>query len=174
VKALILTADQFEDSELLVPYHRLREEGITVHIGAPAHGLLRGEHGYKVEATRAFAEVKPGDYDLLVVPGGQAPDALSDDKTALRIAQWFFEQRKPVAAICHGPLVLAATGLMEGRQATGHPSIAFALRAAGVRYLDREVVVDDNLVTSRGPEDLPAFMRELMKMVHRLQEERGA
>ena len=63
---------------------------------------------------------------------------------------------------------------MEGRAATGHPSIAFALRAAGVRYLDREVVVDDNLVTSRGPEDLPAFMRELMKIVHRLQEERGA
>jgi len=173
MKALILTADQFEDSELLVPYYRLREEGVAVDIAAPARGPLRGEHGYKVEATRSLAEVRPGEYDLLIVPGGRAPEALSEEKAALRIAEWFFERERPVAAICHGPLVLAATGLMEERHATCHPSIAFALRAARVHYVDREVVVDDGVVTSRRPEDLPAFMREVMTIVRRLREVRG-
>lgn len=171
MKALILTADGFEDSELLVPYYRLREEDVIVDIAAPARGVIRGEHGYKVEATRTMDEVRPGDYDLLIVPGGPAAETLSGDKAALRIAEWFLEQHKLTAAICHGPLVLLETGLMEERQATCHPSIAFALRSAHAHYLNREVVVDNHLVTSRGPADLPAFMREIMKIMHRL---RGA
>ncbi len=171
MKALILTADEFEDSELLVPYYRLREEDVMVDIVAPIRGTVRGEHGYKVEATRSVADIQPDEYDLLIIPGGRAAEALSDDKAALRIAEWFLEQHKLIAAICHGPLVLIPTGLMEERQATCHPSIAFALRAAHVHYLNQEVVVDNHLVTSRGPADLPAFMREVMKIVHHL---RGA
>ena len=173
MKALILTADEFEDSELLVPYYRLREEDLTVDIAAPACGTVRGEHGYKVEATRSVADVQPGEYDLLIVPGGRAAETLSDDKAALRIVEWFLEQHKLIAAICHGPLVLIETGLMEERQATCHPSIAFALRSAHAHYLNREVVVDNHLVTSRGPADLPAFMREVMKIVHSLRGARG-
>jgi len=166
MKALILTADGFEDSELLVPYYRLREEEIAVDLVAPARGTVRGQHGYKVEATRSLAEIRPGDYDLLIIPGGGAAEKLGDDRAALRIAEWFLEQHKLIAAICHGPLVLVETGLMEERQATCHPSLAYTLRAARVRYLNREVVVDDHLVTSRVPADLPAFTRELMKIVH--------
>lgn len=173
MKALILTADGFEDSEVLVPYYRLQEEDVQVDIVAPIRGTLRGEHGYTVEATRSVNEVQPGDYDLLVIPGGPAAERLSDDKTALRIAEWFLEQRKPVAAICHGPLVLLETGLMDERQATCHASIAFALRSANADYFNREVVVDDHLVTSRVPGDLPAFMREVMRIVRRLREQRG-
>jgi protease I len=168
MKALILTADEFEDSELLVPYYRLREEDLMVDIAAPTRGTVRGEHGYKVEATLSIGEVPPGVHDLLIVPGGRAAETLSDNEAALRIAEWFLEQHKLTAAICHGPLVLVETGLMEDRQATCHPSIAFALRSAHAHYLNREVVVDNHLVTSRGPADLPAFMREVMKIVHRL------
>jgi len=168
MKALILTADGFEDSELLVPYYRLREDEIPVDIVAPTRGTVRGEHGYKVEATRSLADIQPGDYDLLIVPGGRAAETLSGDPAALQVAEWFFEQHKLIAAICHGPLVLIETGLMEERQATCDPSLAFALRAARVHYLNREVVVDDHLVTSRGPADLPAFMREVMKIVQHL------
>jgi protease I len=168
VRALILSANGFEDSELLVPYYRLEEEGLAFDVAAPVRGTIRGKHGYEVEATRAAAEVQPDEYDLLIIPGGRAAETLSNDAAALRIAQWFLEQHKPIAAICHGPLVLAATGLLEGRHATCHPSISSALGTARARYLDQDVVVDDDLVTSRRPADLPAFMRELTKILHRL------
>lgn len=167
MKALILTADGFEEAELLVPYYRLREEGIPVDIAAPSRGRIRGEHGYPVEATKAFADIAALEHDVLVVPGGRAAETVAEDKAAIRIAVWFLEEKRPVAAICHGPLLLAATGLMEEREATGHPSTAFALRAARVRYVDREVTTDGEVVTSRRPADLPAFLRELMKLVHR-------
>lgn len=173
MKALILAADGFEDSELLVPFYRLREEDVEVEIVAPAPGTIRGEHGYQVEATRSVADVRPAEYDLLIVPGGPSAEALSGDRAALRVAESFLEQHKLTAAICHGPLVLIETGLMEERQATCHPSVAYALRSVHAHYLDREVVVDDNLVTSRRPADLPAFMREVMRIVHRQREARG-
>jgi len=167
MKGLILTADDFEEAELLVPYYRLQEEGLAVDIAAPRRGRVRGEHGYPIEANRAFADVAPLQHDVLVIPGGPAAEALADDKAAVRIAVWFIEEHRPIAAICHGPLVLVETGLMEEREATGHPSIASAMRAARVRYVDQEVANDGEIVTSRRPADLPAFMRELMKLVHR-------
>jgi protease I len=168
VRALILTADGFEDAELQVPYDQLEEQGLAFDVAAPTRGTVRGKHGHEVEATRAIAEVQPHEYDVLVIPGGRAAEALSTDPAALRIARWFLKQHKPIAAICHGPLVLAATGLLEGRRATCHASVASTLRAARASYLDQEVVVDDDLVTSRRPADLPAFMREFTKIVDRL------
>jgi len=167
MKGLILTADDFEEAELLVPYYRFQEEGVAMDIAAPRRGRLRGEHGYPVEANRAFADVAALEHDVLVIPGGPAAEALTDDKAAVRIAVWFIEEHRPIGAICHGPLVLVETGLMEQREATGHPSIAFAMRAARVRYVDQEVANDGEIVTSRRPADLPAFMRELMKLVQR-------
>lgn len=174
MKVCLLTADQFEEAELLVPYYRMLEEGVAADIVAPARGTVRGKHGYPMEAARAAAEVKPADYDLLIIPGGRAPEALSEDRNACRIAEWFFEQGKFVAAICHGPLLLARAGLLAERHVTGHESIAYELRSAGASYRDHEVVVDDHLITSRKPADLPAFMREVMKAVHRLRESRRA
>lgn len=167
MKALILTANGFEEAELLVPCYRLREEGVPVHIAAPARGRLRGEHGYPIEADRAFGDITPLEHDVLVVPGGRAAETVAEDAAATRSAVWFIEEKRPVGAICHGPLVLAAPGLMEEREATGHPSTAFALRAARIRYVDEEVTTDGEIVTSRRPADLPAVMRELMKLVHR-------
>jgi protease I len=165
MKALIISADNFEDSELLFPFYRLREEGILVDIASIKKGKLRGGHGYEVTANKDLSEIIPGDYDLLILPGGKAPESIRKEKAALTIAKHFFENNKPVAAICHGPQILITAGLLKGRHATCYKSVAQEMKDAGAIYEDREVVVDGNLVTSRQPSDLPAFMRETMKMV---------
>lgn len=167
MKALIISADNFEDTELLVPYYRLREEGIEVDIASPQKGLIKGKHGYEVEANKSLNEVNPDDYEILILPGGKAPGVVRKDTHALEIARHFFQKNKPVSAICHGPQTLITAGLLNGRRATSYKSVAQEMKAAGVRYEDAEVVVDGNLITSRQPSDLPAFMRELMKMIQK-------
>lgn len=167
MKALIVSADHFEDSELLVPYYRLLETGIEVDIASMHRGKINGKHGYQVEAGKALKDVKPQDYDLLVLPGGKAPAAIRKEHAALRIAQAFFADNKPVVAICHGPQTLITAGLLHGRRATCFHTVAEEMREAGALYEDSEVVVDGNLVTSRQPSDLPAFMRETMKLLHK-------
>lgn len=164
-KALILSADHFEDTELLVPYYRLREAGWAVDVAAPQRGKITGKHGYEVEANLALREVKADDYELLLLPGGRAPAALRGEPAALAIAQAFVAADKPIAAICHGPQILISAGVMPGRRATCYFGVAPELRAAGARYEDHEVVVDGKLVTSRQPSDLPAFLREIMRVV---------
>lgn len=165
MKALIISADHFEDSELLLAYYRLLEAGIEVDIAAIRRGKINGKHGYQVEAGKALKDVKPEEYDLLVLPGGKAPAAIRKEAAALRIAQAFFAANKPVAAICHGPQILISAGLLHGRRATCYPSVAEEMRAAGALYEDAEVVVDGKLVTSRRPSDLPAFMRETIRLL---------
>jgi len=163
MKILILSADRFEDSELLVPLARLREAGMQVDIGSFTVGAIQGKHGESVRANRAIAAIRPEDYDALVLPGGKAPAALRKDARVLALVRQFFAAGKPVAAICHGPQVLISAGVLAGRTATAYRSVADELKAAGAQYRDAEVVVDGNLVTSRTPADLPAFLRELIK-----------
>jgi len=163
MKALIISADNFEDTELLVPYYRLKEEGITVDVASMKKGKIKGKHGYEVEATIGLGEVDPEDYDILVLPGGKAPEAVRKEKEAVRIAKYFFEKNKPVSAICHGPQTLITAGLLRGRHATCYKSVAPEMKEVGALYEDREVVIDGNLVTSRQPSDLPAFMRETIR-----------
>jgi protease I len=165
MKALIISADNFEDSELLFPYYRLKEEGIVAEVATPSCGTIRGKHGYEVHADRKLADIDPDDYDLLVLPGGKAPETVRQEAAALAICRRFFEQNKPVAAICHGPQTLISAGLLKGRHATCYRSVAEELKEAGALYEDDEVVVDGNLVTSRQPSDLPAFMREMIKLL---------
>jgi protease I len=165
MKALFLSADTFEDSELLVPYYRLLEEGVDVDIASMKKQPIKGKRGYEVEVTKTFAEVRPDDYDILVLPGGKAPEAVRKEPKAVEIARDFFMKGKPVAAICHGPQTLITAGLLKGRHATCYRTVVEELKAAGAIYEDKEVVVDGNLVTSRQPSDLPAFMRETMKMI---------
>ena len=165
MKALFISADDFEDTELLVPYYRLKEEGIRVDIASMKRGIFKGKHGYEVEALKALDEVQPDDYDILVLPGGKAPEAVRKEKKALDIARYFFDKNKPVAAICHGPQTLISAGLMRGRHATCYKTVATELKDAGAIYEDAEVVVDGNLITSRQPSDLPAFMKEMMKII---------
>jgi protease I len=165
MKALIISADNFEDTELLVPYYRLKEEGIYVDIASINKGRIKGKHGYEVEVNKTLKEVKPDEYDILILPGGKAPEAIRKEKEALDIARHFFEKNKPVAAICHGPQTLISANLLKGRHATCYRTVADELKASGSLYEDKEVVVDGNLITSRQPSDLPSFMREIIKAI---------
>lgn len=163
MKALIISADNFEDTELLVPYYRLLEEGIHVDIASVKKGSIKGKHGYEVMANKTLKEINPDDYDILILPGGKAPETIRKEREALEIARHFFQKNKPVAAICHGPQTLISAGLLKRRHATSYESVAQEMKDAGALYADKEVIVDGNLVTSRQPSDLPAFLREMMK-----------
>lgn len=164
-RALIIAADGFEDSELLVPLYRLREEGYAVDVAAPHAGQILGKHGYRVDAAKSLDEARAGDYAALVVPGGHAPSVLRTRRAALDLVRAFVAAGKPVAAICHGPQLPTSAGVLRGRRATCYRSVAAELRAAGALYEDAEVVVDQNVVTARQPADLPAFLRESMKLL---------
>ena len=165
MKVLIISADNFEDTELLVPYYRMLEEGHDVDIASMKKGKIRGKKGYEVEADTALKDINSEDYDFLILPGGKAPEAIRKEQKALEIARDFFDKNKPVAAICHGPQILISAGLMKGKHATCYRSVAPEMKAAGANYEDKEVIVDGNLITSRQPSDLPAFMREIMKKI---------
>ncbi len=164
MKALILAADGFEDSELLVPMYRFLEEGWEVVVAAPERGTISGKHDYEVEATKALSEVKSKDYDVLVIPGGKAPETVRLNERALAVTREAMAAKKAVGSICHGAQVLISAGVMKGRKATCWKGVRDDLKIAGADYSDAEVVVDGNLVTSRCPSDLPAFCRELMKL----------
>jgi len=169
MKVLMISADGFEDTELLVPYYRLREAGVEVVVASTQSGMITGEHGYEVAVDQTLDRIDPSDYAILVLPGGKAPATLRKAEKALAIAQHFFASGKPVAAICHGPQVLISAGLLKGRRVTCFASVRAEVKAAGAHYEDRDVVVDGTLVTSRQPADLPAFLRALMQMVEREQ-----
>lgn len=169
-KAIILTADKFEDMELFFPLFRLLEEGWDVKIAAPKKEAINGENGYTLEPDMIIDEVNPDDYDLLIIPGGApdgAPSVVRKTKKAQEIAKSFFTQNKPVGSICHGPWTLADANVIKGKHLTSywHDGVPEDIKKAGGIWEDKEVVVDGNLVTSRWPMDLPAFMREIMKIV---------
>ncbi len=161
--ALFVTADHFEDVELTSPQAVLEKHGYQYDIAAPKRGTVTGKKGVQVEANLALNAVKPEDYELLILPGGKAPAELREHPAALAIAREFLKADKAIAAICHGPQVLISTGLMRGRTATAYPEVGPELEQAGVHYLDEEVVLDGNLITSRTPDDLPAFEREFLR-----------
>jgi len=173
MRALIVSANGFEESELLVPYYRLLEEGLEVDIASLRRGAIAGKHAYRVRANLSLREVAPERYDLLVLPGGKAPQALRAHPAALAVVKRFFDAGKPVAAICHGPEVLAAAGVLNGRKVTSHTALAAQLAQAGALYQDSEVVVDGNLVTSRRPADLPAFMRAALGLLRAQADDAG-
>lgn len=163
MRALIVSSDRFEDSELSEPLQQLQAKGVEVDIAAPQKGPITGKHRHRVSAGLPLSAVRAEDYDLLLLPGGEAPANLRNIPEAVAIVRDFLLADKPVAAICHGPQLLTATGLMAGRTATCYRAVRQELETAGVNYLDREVVVDGNLVTSRQPADLPAFMRAIFR-----------
>ncbi len=169
-KAIVLTADKFEDMEVYVPVFRLLEEGWQVDVAAPKKEEINGEHGYSLMPDKTIEEVNPDEYDLLLIPGGfpdGAPATVRKIKKALEITKSFFEKKKSVASICHGPWTLADAGVIKGRHLTSywHDGVPEDIKKAGGIWEDKDVVVDGNLVTSRYPMDLPAFMREVIKMV---------
>lgn len=173
-RAVVLTADAFEDMEVFFPVFRLLEHGWQVDIAAPDMQEITGEHGYVLKPGRIIGEISPDEYHLLIIPGGSptgAPATVRKIKHAQEITKSFFEKNKPVAAICHGPWTLVSAGVVKGRHLTSfwHDGVPEDIKKAGGIWEDKEVVVDGNLVTSRWPMDLPAFMRELMKMINEVE-----
>ncbi len=169
-KAVILTADEFEDMELFFPLFRLMEEGVEVAVAAPTVGEIRGENGYGLEVGMRIADVVPDDYDLLIIPGGSpngAPTTVRNTPEAVAIARSFFAQNKPVASICHGPYTLVSADLVRGRRLTSYweDGVPKEIQDAGGEWVDESVVVDGNLVTSRWPMDLPFFMQEVIRLI---------
>jgi protease I len=165
MKALILTADGFEDMELYYPLYRLQEEGIGVDVASSIKGGIFGKHGYRVEANLSFSEVDPDQYGLLILPGGKGPEKVRLDSDAIDITTTMVVSGKIVAAICHGTQVLISAGLVAGKNMTCWQGVRDDLKAAGAIYHDQEVVIDGNLITSRMPDDLPAFCRTIFSQL---------
>ncbi len=169
IRAVVLTADKFEDMELFVPYFRLLDAGARVDTASPTMDEIGGD-GYSVPPDLLISDVDPDAYDLLIIPGGfpdGAPAAVRGIPKAQEIARSFFDKNKPVASICHGPWLLVSADLVRGRRLTSywHDGVPEEIRGAGGLWEDAAVVVDGNLVTSRWPADLPAFTAEMVKLV---------
>jgi protease I len=162
----VLITDMFQDVEYQKPADAFRNAGHElIHVGLRAGVPVKGEHGAIVKTDKAAHDVSAGDFDALFIPGGYSPDKLRIDPDAVRFAKEFFNDKKPVFAICHAPQILITAQVLKGRRVTGWKSIEQDIRNAGAEYVDQEVVVDKNLVSSRKPDDIPAFIREALAML---------
>ncbi len=156
-KVAVLVGRGFQDQEGTVPIEFLRQEGAEVTTIGPETGEVKGLHGTTIRVEKTFEEVSPEDFDALVIPGGRSPAYLRKFSAALDFVAGFAATGRPVAAICHGGQLLAAAGLVKGLTMTGYPKIREEMETAGADFVDREVVTDRNFITSRYPDDLPAF-----------------
>jgi protease I len=164
-RAAVMIGPQFEDTEATYPFYRLQEAGAEVElIGTKGGQELAGKHGQPLTTDRAASELSVEDLDLLVIAGGMGPDKLRTDDGVQRLVREMDVAGKPIAFICHAGWVPASAGILEGRRVTSYPTIADDCRNAGAVWEDAEVVVDGNLISSRRPEDLPAFMAALIEV----------
>jgi deglycase len=178
-KILILAGDAAESLEVMYPYQRLLEEGYDVEIAAPSKKKLQfvvhdfedgfdtytEKPGYTWDADVAFSDVDPSDYVALVIPGGRAPEYIRNDADVQRIIRHFFDEEKPVAQLCHAPLALAASGVLEGRRTAAYPELEPDVKAAGAEFVDGGGVVDGAMVSARAWPDHPSWMREFMRLL---------
>ena len=167
-KVAILVADGFEQVEMTKPREALDEAGAETKIVSPKSGQIQGMHhadkGEKFDVDLTLEEARPEDFDALMIPGGlMNPDQLRSTPEALEFTRHFFREGKPVAAICHGPWVLIDAGAVRGRTLTSWPAIKTDVRNAGGNWVNEEVVVDNGLVTSRKPDDIPAFNKKMIE-----------
>ncbi|TQJ31716.1 type 1 glutamine amidotransferase domain-containing protein [Microbacterium sp. SLBN-146] len=165
-KIAFLLTDGFEDSELTSPWGAVVDEGATATLVSPADGSVTGKNGHEQRVDMAVADAAASDFDALVLPGGVVnADHLRMDEAAVAFSRDFFAQHKPVAVICHGAWVLVEAGVVDGRTMTSYPSLKTDLRNAGADWVDEEVVVDAGFVSSRTPDDLPAFNAKLIEEI---------
>lgn len=162
-KICILCAEDFQDLEVLYPRYRLLEEGYQVTIAGMGEPEYKGKYGYPVKCDADLRELKADDFDCFIVPGGWAPDFLRRTEHAANLIADANRKGKLIAAICHGGWVLSSAKMLENRQMTSFYAIKDDLIHAGARWVDLPVVVDNNLVTSRNPDDLPDFMKAILK-----------
>jgi protease I len=172
-RVVIITAQGFEDEEVMYPIMRLKEEGFTVDVATKDQKLVLGRLGFPLElmikyyATLVDAQkLDPEKYDLVLLPGGfEAPDRLRQIPEVLEFVKKMYQQKKIVAAFCHGPWILISAKLLKGKKATGYVGIIDDIKNAGATYVDEPVVIDGNLITSRHPKDIGFFMKALLKML---------
>lgn len=164
-RAAVILAANFEDSEATSPIDALEAAGVEVTVIAQETGTLTGKKGAEVEATATIAESDVDAFDALVIPGGGAPENLRIDQTAVEFARRFVDSGKPVASICHGPQLLISAKVLDGRTVTAVNKIRDDIVNAGATYVDAEVHIDGNLISSRVPGDLPAFNAALVEAV---------
>lgn len=169
-RVAVLATDGFEQSELIEPLEALKKAGAEAEVIAPKAGEIQGmehhEKGKKVRVDKTLSEAEASNYDALVLPGGVVnPDALRTERQAIAFVRRFVEDRKPIAAICHGPWTLIDAGGVRGKKMTSWPSLKTDLKNAGAEWVDEEVVVDNGLVTSRKPDDLPAFCEKMIEEI---------
>ena len=166
----ILATNGFEQSELFVPLEKLRDAGATVHVVSPQKGAIRGwdsdDWGESIDVDVELESASAGDYDALVLPGGQInPDLLRVNPKAVEFVRAFSDAHKPIGAICHAPWLLIEAGIIAGKRATSYPSIRTDMENASAQWLDEEVVIDGRIVTSRKPADLDAFCKAVADVV---------
>ncbi|OYY89597.1 MAG: peptidase C56 [Sphingomonas sp. 28-66-16] len=169
-RVLIIATDGFEQSELFRPREALMDAGATVTLASiktdPIQGMKHDEKGERITPDMVLADVDVSDYDALVLPGGVAnPDTMRMQPRAIEIIQSFFDDDKTVGAICHAPWLLIEADVVDGRRATSWPSLRTDLENAGAEVVDEEVVIDGNLITSRKPDDIPAFNTALIEAI---------
>lgn len=169
-RILFLATNRFEESELFGPRETLLEKGAEVTLASidldEIRGTVHDEPGKSIKPDIKLGDVSVGDYDALVLPGGVGnPDRLRTEKMAIQIIRDFVAAGKPVAAICHGPWLLAEAGVIDGKRVTSWPSIRTDLRNAGATVVDEEAVTDGPIITSRNPDDVPAFTRALIAAI---------
>ncbi len=170
IRIAILATDGFEQSELTGPKKAVEAAGATTEIIAPKDGEIRGwnstDWGESVKVDKIVDRANAADYDLLLLPGGVlSPDKLRIDSKAMQFVRDYEQTGKPIAAICHGPRSLVETGFVNGRKLTSWPSLQTDIRNAGGDWVDEQVVVDGNLITSRKPDDIPAFSQAIIQQL---------
>lgn len=167
IRFLQLVDENFEDLELWYPVLRAREAGITVELaGKEKNKVYNGKHGVPATTDISFSEVKPGDYNGIMIPGGWAPDKLRRYPELLEIVRQLNRDKKIIAEICHAGWVLISANVLKGRKVTSTPAIRDDMVNAGALWKDEPVVVDGNLVSSQGPKDLPAYMKAVLQLVN--------
>lgn len=167
-KALILIDNLFQDAEVIYPYYRLQEAGFKVDLVATeARKECKGKHGYPLISDKAAKMVKVAEYEIVIIPGGFAPDYMRRNPAMVKIVKDAYQKKKVIGTICHGAWMLAEADVIRGKKVTCFSAIKTDIVNAGGKYVDKEVVVDGKLVTSRKPDDLPAFMREMLKCLRK-------
>jgi protease I len=161
----VVIDEMFEDSEYIEPAKAFKEAGHSlIHIGLKEGKIVKGKNkGTEVKIDKSISDVKPNSLDAIFIPGGYSPDNLRGEQKAVNFIKDYFQTNKPIFAICHAPQLLITAQVLEGRKVTGWKSIVQDIKNAGAEFIDQEVVEDGNLISSRSPEDIPAFNKASLK-----------
>lgn len=170
VRVLMITDDEFNDTEMFYPYYRFMEEGYKVHVASSEGGDVEGQYGTEVRDTYAIEDIDTDDYHVLYLPGGDAPSTLREHSGVLEAVKDFNNNERVIGAVCHGPQVLVSADLVEGRRMSAVAEVGPEITEAGGYFLHETVVTDGHFVTARLPKDLPSQMREMIGIIEQNRE----